>query len=67
MDFTNNFKIIDASIISYRVRDLTNHFLFEINSFISLSVNPNLINNFLFYNQQFSVLHIYLLLVILYT
>ena len=39
------------------------------NSFISSSVNPNLINNFLFYNRHFSVLHIYLLLllVILYS
>ena len=36
---------------------------------MSSSVNPNLINNFLFHNRQFSVLHIYLLLllVILYS
>ena len=39
------------------------------NYFISSSVNLNLINNFIFYNRQFSVLHTYLLLllVILYS
>ena len=66
---SNNFKIINTSIDYILSSKRFDEPLFKINSFISSSVNPNLINNFLFYNRQFSVLHIYLLLllVILYS
>ena len=67
--WSNNFKIINASIDYILSSKRFDEPLFQINSFISSSVNPNIINNFLFYNRQFSVLHMYLLLllVILYS
>ena len=61
---SNNFKIITASIGHILSSKRFDEPLFKINSFISSSVNPNLINNFLFHNRQFCVLHIYLLLLL---
>ena len=59
----NNFKIINASIDYILSSKRFDEPLFEINFFISSSVNPTLIKNFLFYRQS-SVLHIYLLLLL---
>ena len=60
---SNNFKIINASIDYILSSKRFDEPLFEINFFISSSVNPTFIKNFLFY-RQFSVLHIYLLLLL---
>ena len=61
---SNNFKIINATIDYILSSKRFDEPLFKINSFISSWVNTNLINNFLFCNRQFSVLHIYLLLLL---
>ena len=50
---SNNFKIINASIDYNLSSKRFDEPLFKINSFISSSVNPNLINNFLFTISNF--------------
>ena len=62
---SNSFKIINASIDYILSSKKFDEPFFWINFFISSSVNPNLINIFLFYNRHFSVLHIHLLLLVI--
>ena len=52
---SNNFKIINASIDYILSSKRFDEPLFKMNSFISSTVNPNLINNFLFYNVNFLI------------